>query len=305
MSEPRDEGKVVLVTGAAQGIGRCCALYLLDHGWRVAGLDTAGEAGVELAVGAGVDERFVFIHADVRDEATVAAAIAEVVDRFGGIDAVVNNAAIASPGGTPLEELDLEAWREVIDTNLTGVFLVSKHAAAALRRSGGAIVNIASTRALQSEPDTEAYSASKGGVLALTHAMAMSLGPEIRVNSISPGWIDVSAWRGRGAAGGHADRDRSGGVRRAGDDRSGEADRAAGGHADRTGGGARDEEADRTGEADHLREIDHRQHPAGRVGRPEDIASMAAWLLSDEAGFVTGANFVVDGGMTRKMIYEE
>ncbi len=272
MSDQSDEARVVLVTGAAHGIGRCCTLSLLNRGWRVAGLDIARDAGEHTAAGVRVDERFVFIHADVRDEAAVAAATAEVVDRFGRIDGVINNAAIASPGPTPFEQLDLEGWRAVIDTNLTGVFLVSKHAAAALRHSGGAIVNIASTRALQSEPNTEAYSASKGGVLALTHAMAMSLGPEVRVNAISPGWIDVSAWRGE-----------SGG--------DSQTDLTAGGEL--------------TGEGEHLREIDHRQHPAGRVGRPEDIASTAAWLLSGEAGFVTGANFVVDGGMTRKMIYEE
>ena len=111
MSEPENEAKVVLVTGAARGIGRCCTRFLLDRGWRVIGLDSAREAGDRMAAGAGVDERFAFIRADVRDEAAVAAATAEVADRFGRIDGVINNAAIASPGGTPLEQLDLEAWR--------------------------------------------------------------------------------------------------------------------------------------------------------------------------------------------------
>jgi NAD(P)-dependent dehydrogenase (short-subunit alcohol dehydrogenase family) len=107
-----------------------------------------------------------------------------------------------------------------------------------------------------SEANTEAYSASKGGLVALTHALAVSLGPEVRVNCVSPGWIDVSAWKKRSRA-----------------------SQAA------------------------LSEADHKQHPAGRVGRPEDIAALVAWLVSDEAGFVTGANYAVDGGMTRKMIY--
>jgi NAD(P)-dependent dehydrogenase (short-subunit alcohol dehydrogenase family) len=113
----------------------------------------------------------------------------------------------------------------------------------------GAIVNIASTRALQSEPDTEAYAAAKGGMVALTHALAISLGPQVRVNCVSPGWIDTGKSK--------------------------------------------------------LRRADHRQHPAGRVGRAEDIAETVAFLLSEKSGFTTGANFVVDGGMTRKMIYEE
>jgi len=120
------------------------------------------------------------------------------------------------------------------------------------------VVNIASTRALQSEPHTEAYAASKGGLVALTHALAVSLGPAVRVNCISPGWIDTSAWQPRGQ--------------------------------ERTSA---------------LRPEDHAQHPAGRVGRPEDVAILCAYLVSDAAGFVTGQNFVIDGGMTRKMIYEE
>jgi NAD(P)-dependent dehydrogenase (short-subunit alcohol dehydrogenase family) len=124
---------------------------------------------------------------------------------------------------------------------------MTKHAAPHLRRARGAVVNIASTRALQSEPDTEAYAAAKGGVVALTHAMAMSLGPAVRVNCISPGWIDTGKHR--------------------------------------------------------ISRADHGQHPAGRVGRVEDIAELVAFLLSEKSGFTTGANFVVDGGMTRKMIY--
>ena len=118
------------------------------------------------------------------------------------------------------------------------------------------MVNIASTRALQSEPNTEAYSASKGGIVALTHALAISLGPEVRVNVISPGWIDVKEWR-------------KASQRR----------------------------------ASTVTPFDRAQHPAGRVGAPGDIGAMAAFLLSAAAGFITGQNFVVDGGMTRKMIY--
>jgi NAD(P)-dependent dehydrogenase (short-subunit alcohol dehydrogenase family) len=145
-----------------------------------------------------------------------------------------------------VEKLSLERWNRRIGVNLTGAFLMAKHAVPHLRRARGAMVNIASTRAIQSEPDTEAYSASKGGLVALTHALAMSLGPAVRVNCVSPGWISHQPIR---------------------------------------------------------RRKDHAQHPAGRVGRDPDVAELVAYLLSDAAGFVTGQNFVIDGGMTRKMIY--
>ena len=173
--------------------------------------------------------------------------------RFGRIDALVCNAAIADPHNCTLESLDLAHWNRVLAVNLGGPMLLAKHCAPYLRAHCGAIVNLASTRAAQSEPDSEAYAASKGGLLALTHALAISLGPEIRVNAVSPGWIDA--------------RDPS--VRR----------------------------------AEPLSDADHAQHPAGRVGTVEDVAALVAWLLSRSAGFVTGQEFVIDGGMSRKMIY--
>lgn len=253
-----DESKVVLVTGGAQGIGKGIARYLLERGDAVAITDIDGEAGQECMEELGASGLLLFIEADVRREEDVAASVRDAVERFGRLDGLINNAGLASPHRGPLEELSLEQWRRIIDTNLTGAFLMAKHAAAHLRRTRGSIVNIASTRALQSEPDTEAYSASKGGLVALTHAMAVSLGPDIRVNAISPGWIDVSDWKKRAAR-----------------------------------------------HTSDLREIDHAQHPAGRVGVPRDVAAMVAFLLSDDSGFVTAQNFVVDGGMTRKMIYEE
>jgi NAD(P)-dependent dehydrogenase (short-subunit alcohol dehydrogenase family) len=252
------ERRVACVTGGAQGIGKGVAVELLRRGYAVAVVDVDEEAGDECLEELGETGPLLFLPADVSDEDEVAACIEEAVGRLGRLDGLVNNAGLADPFHGPVEDLSLDTWLEVIDTNLTGAFLMVKHAVPHLRRAGGSIVNIASTRALQSEPDTEAYAASKGGLLALTHALALSLGPEVRVNAVSPGWIDVSAWKKR----------------------------------------AQRHPAE-------LSDADHLQHPAGRVGTPEDVAATVAFLLSDEAGFITGQNFVVDGGMTRKMVYEE
>ena len=225
--------KVALVTGGAQGIGRGIARALAGRGWQVAVADIRQSAD------------FFFVRTDVSREAAARACVRAVVKRLGRLDALVNNAGLAGPDDGPIEKLELRKWNRRIGINLTGPFLMAKHAIPHLRRARGAIVNIASTRALQSEPDTEAYSASKGGLVALTHALANSLGPRIRVNCVSPGWIAHTP----------------------------------------------------------VRRKDHAQHPVGRVGRDQDVAELIAYLLSDAAGFVTGQNFVIDGGMTRKMIY--
>lgn len=245
----------MLVTGGAQGIGRATAARLAADGWRVAIADNDAEALAEARTAHGA---LLALHCNVSDEDAVARTVEDALAAFGRLDALVNNAGITGATSGALEALTLAEWNRRIGTNLTGVFLMAKHCAPALRAAQGAIVNVASTRALQSEPNTEAYSAAKGGVVALTHALAMSLGPAVRVNCVSPGWIDVRAWRKT--------------TRR---------------------------------DATPLSGADHAQHPVGRVGRPEDVAGLIAWLLSDEAGFVTGQNFVIDGGMTRKMIYVE
>ncbi len=137
----------------------------------------------------------------------------------------------------------------MIAVNLTAPFLVAKICLPLLKESQGSIVNICSTRAVQSEPNTEAYSASKGGLISLSHALAVSLGPDVRVNCVSPGWIDTSN--------------------------------------------------------NKLRAIDHNQHLTGRVGQVGDVASMVKYLLSNDANFITGQNFTVDGGITKKMTYAE
>lgn len=236
-----------LVTGGSTGIGRAIANHLLDTGWR---------AGIVDLQNSGLEETYrkasrdvVLIEGDVTEEGTAERAIAAVVDTFGRLDALVSNAGIMIR--KPIEQLTLAEWHRVIDTNLTASFLFARAGERALRDSKGAIVTIASTRAFMSEKNTESYSASKGGLVALTHALAVSLAPDVRVNCVSPGWIATKNYG-------------------------------------------------------NLREKDHEQHPAGRVGTPYDIAEIVAWLLDrNRSGFVTGANFMVDGGMTRKMIYEE
>jgi NAD(P)-dependent dehydrogenase (short-subunit alcohol dehydrogenase family) len=180
--------------------------------------------------------------------------VARTIQRFGRIDHLINNAGVSD--FAPLTETTLRRWRRVLAVDLDGAFLCVREAAEHLRQRRGSIVNIASTRARMSEPGGMSYAAAKGGLVALTHALAIELGPAVRVNCVSPGWIDVSGWKKRSAR-----------------------------------------------RPQKLRPIDHAQHPAGRVGRPEDVAALVAWLCSPAAGFVTGAEPVIDGGMTRKMIY--
>ena len=250
-------GKVGVVTGCGQGIGKGIVKRLLEEGMSVGIAEIDEEAGEDrIPVKALGPVRFV--HTDVRDEESVKSCVGLTLQDFGHLDAFVSNAGIAHADQGPIEDLRIEDWNLMISTHLTGCFLCAKHASPYLRNVRGAIVNIASTRAFQSEPNTEAYAAAKGGIVALTHALAMSLGPDMRVNCIAPGWIDVRSWK-KGMQGSQPD----------------------------------------------LRPIDHSQHPVGRVGKPEDIAGLAAFLLSDQAGFITGQTFIVDGGMTRKMIYAD
>ena len=229
--------QVAVVTGAAHGIGAAIARRLAQDGWRVVAADRDPIPA----------EGQRTIRTDVSNEAEVAALLDSVRTTEGRLDALVSNAGFMIR--KPLGELTLPEWSSVIATNLTATFLLARAAEPMLRTARGSIVTIASTRARMSEPHTESYSASKGGLVALSHALAISLGPDIRVNCISPGWIDVRA--------------------------------------------------------EALRPEDHAQHPAGRVGRPEDLAALVAWLVGTESGFATGAEFVLDGGMTRKMIYAE
>jgi len=240
--ETMANNRAAIVTGAANGIGRAVALHLVRQGWQVALADIDGEAVSAAAAEVGG----VGVACDVGSEADVERLVAVARARLGRIDAIVSNAGIGA--FAPMPKTTLESWNRVLSTNLTATFLLAKAAAADLKEARGAIVTVASTRAHMSEPGTLAYSASKGGLVALTHALAVTLAPDVRVNCVSPGWID-------------------------------------------------------TGRHGPLKTSDHAQHPVGRVGRPEDVAAAVGYLLSDQAGFVTGAELIVDGGMTRKMIY--
>jgi NAD(P)-dependent dehydrogenase (short-subunit alcohol dehydrogenase family) len=251
--------KILAVTGGAQGIGRAVAFHFASAGYAVSIVDPDEEAGLEaLDKVQALGGKAIFARADIAQAEEVERWMEQTNRVLGCPDVLVNNAGISR--NAPFLELSTEDFERVIAVNLRGAFLCSQAAARRMveRGGGGAIVNIASTRAFMSEPGTEAYTASKGGIVALTHAMAISLGAhEIRVNCVSPGWIETRDWQysARARKPAHSERERL-------------------------------------------------QHPVGRVGKPEDIAE-ACLFLSESAGFITGQNLTVDGGMTVKMIYDE
>ncbi|QCJ40644.1 glucose 1-dehydrogenase [Bacillus sp. S3] len=244
--------KTVVITGAGNGIGKGIALLYAEKGANIILADIDEKAGASAA--STIKElggEAIFVQTDVRLETDIVRLMELAHQTFGQIDILINNAGKAifkSPF-----ELTLEDWDDVMNTNLRSIFLGSREAAKYMRhnKDGGSIVNIASTRAIMSEPNSESYAATKGGIIAITHALAASLSNDhITVNSISPGWIE-------------------------------------------------------TGDYSKLSPQDHEQHFSKRVGKPEDIARACLYLTSTENDFVTGINLVVDGGMTRKMIYEE
>jgi NAD(P)-dependent dehydrogenase (short-subunit alcohol dehydrogenase family) len=226
---------VALVTGGARGIGAAIAARLLTDQWDVVVADRdPAPAGRPVIC-------------DVSDAAAVSTLIDGIRATEGRLDALICNAGFSIR--KPIADLSLAEWSAVLATNLTSCFLLVRAAEPLLRAAKGAVVTIASTRAHMSEPNTEAYAASKGGLVALTHALAISLGPDVRVNCISPGWILTKG-------------------------------------------------------PEPTKE-EHAFHPAGRVGTPGDVAALAAFLVGPDSLFITGSEFVIDGGVTRKMIYPE
>jgi len=247
--------KCAFITGGAQGIGEATAHRLLSDGWAVTIADIDEEAGAEAEEELGALGPVLFQPTDVSDEGQVMRALTETVRRFGGLDLVVNNAYATY--WAHVTEADLAEWRRVLAVNLTSIFLTSKYAEPYLRARRGSIVNIASVHAITGlHGNAEAYASSKGGIVALTTALAVSLGPDIRVNCISPGLVDSYPWA-------KSSRRR-----------------------------INDYPAYR-----------HLQHPAGRIGKPEDIAAAVAFLASPAAGFITGEHLLVDGGMTTKVTW--
>lgn len=239
-----NEKKVVIITGAAQGIGQAIALEYMNKGFNVVIADIKEKAAEDL-------QDVLFLKTDVRNPSDLSRLMEQTMHTYGRIDVLVNNA------GKMLRkspyDITVEEWDDVLNTNLRSVFLASREVAKYMKKNerGGAIVNIASTRYLMSEPYTELYAASKGGIVSLTHALAASLAEDrITVNAISPGWIE-------------------------------------------------------TGDYSMLTIEDHEQHFSKRVGKPGDIARACLFLTDENNDFITGTNMVIDGGMTKKMIYVE
>ena len=223
-----DKCKVAVITGGAHGIGKAIGELFRNDGVTVHIIDkTPGDWFV----------------GDIGDKDTLERFSKQVIEQSGHVDYIINNALPIMKG---IDECSYEDFQYALSVGVTAPFYLTKLLMPVLS-DGASIINISSSRDRMSQPKTESYTAAKGGIAALTHALAISLAGKARVNSISPGWIDTTDTEIIGA--------------------------------------------------------DALQQPVGRVGKPEDIAEMVKFLCSDKAGFITGENICIDGGMTRQMIY--
>ena len=222
--------KVVVITGGASGIGRCISDEFTNKGARVCIID--------------VEDNPYFV-GDIGDEKTLNLFVSKVIKEYENIDFLINNAPPPTKG---IKDCSFDEFDYALRVGVTAPFYLSKLFLPYFNK-GAVIVNISSSRDRMSQPQTESYTSAKGGISALTHAMAISLAGQVRVNSISPGWIDTrnTIYKDKNAT----------------------------------------------------------QHPVGRVGNPLDIANMVLFLCSQKAGFITGENICIDGGMTKQMIYHD
>ena len=253
----RLKGKVAIVTGGSQGIGRACAERMAQEGAAIALFDVADTAGQALAAKlANAGNQVRYWHVDVSDEGQVQKAIAAVVAQNGRLDVLVNNAGIAG-ASKPTHEITEAEWDRVQAINVKGVFFGLKHAIPAMRQAGGgSIINISSIYGIIGAPDVPPYHASTGALRAMTKTDALLYAADgIRVNSVHPGYI----WTGMVE-----------GVLRV------------------------------QGDIAAARKAVDALHPLGHMGEPDDIAWAVVYLASDEAKFVTGAEFVIDGGYTAR-----
>jgi len=242
--------KNCVVTGGANGIGRCITEAFIGEGARVAVIDTEAASGAKLVKKHG--DKLLFVQGDISEKQSLEHFAKTVLAAYGNVDFLINNACVSKKG--LLSGCSYDDFNEVLRIGVTAPYYLTQLLADQFA-FGAAIVNISSTRYMMSQPDTESYTAAKGGISALTHALSVSLAGRVRVNAVSPGWIDTGAYQ-------HED-----------------------------------------SYMPHYSAADEAQHPAGRVGNPQDIASMVLYLCSAQAGFIDGQNIVVDGGMTRQMIY--
>lgn len=229
------KNKVFVITGAAQGIGQCIAEQFKKEGAQVCVIDKAPLTNPTAAD--------MYYQGDIAQKEELEAFAQQIRERYGKIDGIINNALPIMRG---IDECTYEEFQYALSVGVTAPFYLVKLLMGNLN-PGASVINISSSRDRMSQPQTESYTAAKGGIASLTHALAISLAGKARVNSISPGWIDTSYTTYQGP--------------------------------------------------------DATQQPAGRVGNPLDIANMVLFLCSDRAGFITGENICIDGGMTHQMIY--